>query len=312
MKRILFCLLACFEIIYTPTTNAATPWGDVDIDIEDLGPQQIKEATDRGPWSIEFIGDYIGEANVTCPSLSNLTFATAQADLSVVYYYDPCYQEGLTLGLDYTWTRLDWNANPYFTQEDFSMVSLNLGGFSLRLPNWTWRGQLSINFDNIECWNFSDYMSYDLLLWGRYALCQNFGVHIGFLALTGMKIDRVYPIIGFDWTYDKWQLNLAFPVDLSLTYNINSCWNVALAGRFFNQRHRVKDDQTYPEGLWFYTTGGGELALNYQPSTHFKANIHAGANLGGHLKIANRHYENGHRYSLGTAPYAGGEVDFNF
>lgn len=283
-----------------------------EIDVEDLSNEQIKQDT-AGPFSAGVSGDWIGAAKFDDHDLEKLKFATGQINLNLIYYYDPCYQEGTSIGVSYTRTRLDWRFNPFFTQKDFDMISVNLGGFSQRFKDWTWKGQITVNFDNIEHWNRDDYMSYDLLLWGRYALKSNLGVHLGFVALTGMKIDRVYPIVGFDWTYNRnWKLSLVFPMDISLTYRVNNCWSILLAGRFINQRHRVKKDQFYSEGLWFYTSSGAELAVQYKPSARITANVHAGGNFGGHLKVANRHYREGHRFTFGGAPYAGAELDINF
>lgn len=312
MKKTLTYLLTGLLTLTAAAINGAEPWSDVNVDLQDLGPQNIQE-DNLGPFNFQVLGDYIGKANVRCPGEHDLQFATALANASFVYYYDPCYQEGLTIGASYMFTRLDWRLNPFFSQKDVDTAILSLGIFTQRLPGWTWRAQISANFDNLQYWNFTDYMNYDLLAWGRYAYCPNIGIHIGFIALTGMKIDRVYPLFGFDWTYNEnWKLNLVFPVDLSLIYTINPCWNVALAGRFFNQRHRMKEDQFFPEALWFYTTGGGEFAINYTPTKHLKVNVHGGYNLGGHLKIANRHYHHGQRFRIDGAPYAGAEVDFNF
>lgn len=287
---------------------------DDDINLEDISNEQIKKQT-NGPFSIEMNTDWIGPAKLEHHhhEFSDIKFATAQIDLSLVYYYNPCHCEGASIGLGYTRTRLDWKCNPFFTQNDYDMISVNLAGVSQRFKNWTWKGQVTINFDNIEHWNLEDYMTYDLLFWGRYAYRPNLGVHLGFLVLAGMKIDRVYPIVGFDWTYsDRWKLSLVFPMDISLTYTINRSWSVLLAGRFFNQRHRVKKDQFFSQGVWFYTSSGAELAVKYRPSCRVTANLHAGLNFGGHLKVANRHYREGHRLRFGEAPYAGAEVDINF
>lgn len=312
VKKTLALLCAAFTTLSMTSIYAADSWADGNVDIQDLGPQKIQE-DDLGPISIQIFGDYVGKARVRCPGREKLQFATAIANVNFVYHYDECYKEGLTVGASYMRTELDWKFNPFFTQEGYDTASINLGIFTDRLPGWTWRAQATANFDNLQYWTFSNYMNYDLLMWGRYKYCENIGLHIGFIQLTGMKIDRLYPIIGFDWTYSEdWKVNLVFPVDLSLVYTIDSCWNVALAGRFFNQRHRVKTNQFYSKGLWFYTTGGTELALNYNPTNKIRANIHGGYNFGGHLKIANRHYNNGQRLRLDGAPYAGAEIDMNF
>lgn len=286
---------------------------DADIEVEDLSAQHVEEKTAGGPFTFEIRGDYIGEAKFKCDHFSRFTFATGQVDLNMVYYYNPCLQEGTSIGLSYMRTRLDWKYNPFFTQKDIDTVSVNLAGFTRRFEDWTWKGQISINFDNIEYWNLEDYMNYDLVLWGRYAYTQNLGLHMGFLALTGMKIDRVYPILGIDWTYNcHWKINAVFPMDLSIVYTLNDCWSFSAAGRFFAQRHRVKKNQFFSEGLWFYTSSGAELCVKYQPTRSISASIHGGYDFGGHLKVANRHYREGHRLRFDGAPYAGGEIDINF
>lgn len=301
------------SLIFIASSVSAASGIDRDIDIENLGPQQIKEEEAGGPVGIELSGDWIGRAKVRCPGCNHLTFITGEADLNLVYYYDPCLQEGATVGVSYIRTYFNWKNNPYFSQRNYNTVTVNLGLFSQRVPCWTWRAQVAANFGNIDHWNFDDYMSYDMLLWGRYDYCKNLGVHIGFIALTGMKIDRVYPIFGVDWKHgEKWKFNLVFPIDLSIEYSMTSTWSVALAARFLNQRNRAGSDEFLPKGLWFYTTGGIELALNYSPTKWIHANIHAGGNLGGHLKIANRHYMHGRRLRVESAPYAGAEIDINF
>lgn len=286
-----------------------------EVQTEDISTQNISTATSEkhcDPFTVDVLGDYIGKAKVHDCNKGHLTFITGTADLNFVYYYNECCQEGANAALAYQRTFLDWTTNPYFTEKNFDTLSLILGAFTKRLPDWLWKAQVSINFDNLEHWNFDDYMNYDMLLWGRYDYCENIGIHIGFLAQTGMKIDRVYPIIGIDWTCGKWKLNAIFPMNISAVYSFTPEWSVAVAGRFFDQRHRVREDEYLSEGLWHYQGGGAELAVNYSPDTWLSANVHAGYSLGGHLKIADRHYHHGHRLRVDGAPYAGAEVIINF
>jgi hypothetical protein len=307
-----FKLLLATAFIFTSFSLKA----DNDIEVEDLSAEKIQGKTSGGPFTIKTSTDFIGEAKFEHRDrnhFKNFTFTTGDIDLSFIYYYNPCLIEGASLGISYMRTRLDWKENPFFTQKDYDTVSLNFGGFSQRFKDWTWKGQVTINFDNIEHWTIEDYVNYDLVLWGRYAYRPNLGVHIGFLALTGMKIDRVYPIIGIDWTYNcHWKLSFVFPMDISVAYTINKCWEISLASRFFTQRHRVKKDQFFSRGLWFYTSSGAELAIKYTPKKGILVNVHVGEDFGGHLKVANRHYKEGRRLSFGAAPYAGAEIDINF
>lgn len=288
-----------------------------EVETQDIGTENIVTATGNdkaGPFKIDITGDYVGKAKVHKDCFDgHLKFATAVADLNVVYYYNDCYEEGLSAALSYERTFFDWDENPFFTQKNYNTVSLILGGFSKRLPDWFWRGQVSINFDNIDHWNSRDYMNYDILLWGRYNWCDNVGVHIGFLAQTGMKIDRVYPVIGLDWQWGcHWKFNAIYPLNISAIYMFNSSWSVGVAARFLDQRHRVKRDEVLSEGLWHYQTTGAEFAINYTPNKWIDANIHAGYDFGGHVKIADRHYNHGRRLRIDGAPYAGAELVINF
>ena len=313
MKKTVITLLTTLAILQCITPAFAYLGPDVDIDFQDLGPQEILEEAEYGPFNMEFLGDVIGEAKVKSAPFNKLSFATAMTDVNATYYYDPYNKEALGAGLSYIWTKLHCKNNPFFSEEIFNTLSLSFTGFSQRIPNWTWRSQLSINFDNLDHWNLADYMNYDFLIWGRYDCSETFALHLGFIAMTGMKIDRVYPIIGFDWKYNcNWKFSFAFPIDMSIVYSINDIWNIALAGRTFNQRHRVDKNAPLPKALWFYTTNGLELALNYLPTKKIKANIHLGFNSGGHLKIASHSYRHPERYKVESAGYAGADIDVNF
>jgi hypothetical protein len=295
------------------------------VDTEDISSVNITTTgvTDSeapaGPYLIKGYIDVIGRAKFRkCNDLPRLKFSTGQAEFNFVYYYNACYKEALSITGIYDRTRLDWTLNPYFNQKDFDNFSILFNGYTERLDNWQWRSQISINFVNLEYWDYQDYMTYDFILWGRYTYpcwetLGKIGVHIGFLAQTGMKIDRVYPIIGFDWEYnDQWKLNAVYPVNIALIYTIDQNWSVDLAARFFDQRNRLRKKEFLSEGVWHYQTTGGEFGINYTPTKWITANVHAGINFGGHLTVASRHYRHRHRLRLDSAPYAGAEIDINF
>lgn len=288
---------------------------NADVDFQDIGPTNIdglRESDSRGPFKIELTFDAVAEAKIR-KCHHHLQFATGEAEISAVFYYDPCIEEGASIGISYSRTRINWMHNHWFHQKDFDEACLTLGFTSKRLCDWLWQIQLTANFDNIENWSFNDYMNYDMLLWGRYEYFEGFGVNIGFIGMTGMKIDRVYPIIGVDWKIsEKWQLNLVFPVNVALVYNINEVWSVDIAGRLFNERHRLKRNERLSKGLIEYYGGGGEFGLNYHPTQWLAANIHAGYSLGAKLKVSNRHHNRRRNYNVDGAPYAGAELDFAF
>lgn len=283
---------------------------------EDIGSESIElQETSQGyPFKVKLAGDWVDKARIRKHhEFFHITFATAVLDASMVYYYDACNKEAAMAAVAYKKTYLNWKHNPFFKETNFDMISLILGGYSERLTDWIWRGQISINFDNIEHWEFQNYMNYDLMLWGRLNLCEDIGFHIGIFAQTGMKIDRVYPIIGIDWKYsDNLQINLIYPLNISAVYQFNCHWSAALAARFFDERHRVKKDAYLSEGLWSYRVTGIECALNYTPTDWIAANVHLGSTLGGILKVANRNYNHRRRFTVDDSAYAGGEISISF
>lgn len=307
MKKILIFLLVG-AAMFNANLNA-------DVDFQDIGPTDInglRENESRGPFKVELTFDAVGQAKVQ-KCHHHIQFATAEAELSAVFYHNPCYEEGASIGISYSRSRIDWRHNHLFNQKDFDEVCLTVGFSSQRLCDWLWQAQLTANFDNIEHWTFNDYMNYDMLLWGRYDYSKTLGINIGFLAVTGMKIDRVYPIIGIDWQWrPNLKINLVFPVNLSIVYNFNKAWSIALAGRLFYERHRLRRNERLNEGLIEYRSGGGEIDLNYNPTEWLFANVHIGYTLGAKLKTSNMHHHHRKNYKVDGAPYVGAELDFAF
>lgn len=287
---------------------------DLTTDIEDISQEQIQAKQPKGsPLSLSSTFDGIRKSDINKGYFKedSVEFAEGNIELDLVYYYNPTYIEGATVGLGYTATYIRWENNPWFDQTHFHTVSLILGGFSKRLERWLWKGQVSINVDANE-WDISEYTNYDLLLWGRYEYWDNVGIHIGFLAETGMKMDRVYPIIGFDWTLSRsWKLSLVYPVNISLDYIYNCNWSFALASRFFDSRFRVKKNQGYSRALVRYSNVGGEFAIKFDDA-YMTANIHFGYTFGGRLRIASRHNRHPHNYDLDASAYGGAEVTIKF
>lgn len=306
MKKILYLLLASVGVLSGLRA---------DVDVQDIGPTDIggvRENDSRGQFKIESYIDVVGDAKIK-DCHNHLQFGVAEVEVSAIFYHNACYEEGASIGISYCFERIDWRRNHLFDQKDFDEACLTVAFSSKRICDWLWQAQLTANFDNLKCWTFNDYMNYDMLLWGRYTFNRCLGIHIGFIALTGMKIDRVYPIIGVDWQWnDRWKLNLVFPVNVSLVYNFNKAWSATLGGRLFFERHRLDSDEVLSKGLIVYSTAGAEFGINYSFKEWIYANIHAGYDFGGRFKTANRNYDFKHHYVLEGAPYAGAELDFSF
>ncbi|NGX42857.1 MAG: hypothetical protein K940chlam7_01145 [Chlamydiae bacterium] len=242
----------------------------------------------------------------------HLKYSIGTAYLGSVVCYNPCREEGFTLSAAYTRTRLDWDENPEFDKSEYNTLSASISGFSNRLPDWEWKGNITFNIDT-DSFDFEKYATWDLLLWGRYDYCNNLGLHIGFYSITGMKIDRVYPVIGFDWNcWRNLKINAVFPMDMSLIWVFNCKLETGAAVRFFESRHRVGKNENLSMALWTYRTYGAELFLNFNYSEYIHANVHIGESLGGKLKIADRHYGKAHHFRTKCAPYIGGEITLGY
>ncbi|MDP1880253.1 MAG: DUF6268 family outer membrane beta-barrel protein [Parachlamydiaceae bacterium] len=291
-------------------TNIA--YADAELDQENVGSENIQEIAKRSPFSFQTHYDHTGKAKIknTFEKGNHIVFAEANVEAGGVFYYNECYSEGLRLGLGFEATHIGFESNPYFNQDNFETLSVNLSGFTKRVKNWFWRSQLSANIDTCE-WS-TNYTSYDILLWGRYTFSNPIGVHIGLWAQTGLNMNYVYPIIGFDWEISKrWKLNLVFPMNMSLQYTINKQWVLALAGRAFDSRYRVHKKISSFKDLVHYQNAGAEFMVMYD-SNGMTANVHVGMTLGGRYRIANKNNHHATNYRLDPVGYAGGEIDVSF
>jgi hypothetical protein len=299
----------------------STAWsaGDFDeesLEIEQITPPPKPDATPDKPtpFSLSSSVDVIGKSKITKGFFKGdeLLFAQAQVEAGMVFYYNPVYTEGANVALTYAVNRIQWEQNLFTNQELFHTVSLSVGFFTKRMDNWLWRAQLAANFDSPGKRFTGEYISYDGLVWGRYDYCENIGIHVGFIAQTGMRLDKAWPILGFDWQINKkMKLSLVYPTNISFNYALNKHWSMGVAARFFNVRHRIKRDEVGARDLIRYENTGAEFAIMYE-ATGVEYNIHAGYTLGGKYRISNPSNHHPRNIHLGCAGYVGAEVDVKF
>lgn len=287
-----------------------------DVDSGDYGSEQMADLKDKPtPFKFDVRTDIIGPAKTTTKGFRHgekLHYNESQADLSAVFYYDECHKEALAVQVGFNNTQLYWDHNPSFDQKNFGNLGVVLGGVTQRLCGWTWQAFASLNMDTRNL-GINNYSTYDLLLWGKYGWRDDINVHVGFLGWTGLNIDKILPILGFDWTFcDKWQLNAVFPINISLIYTINDSFNIAAAGRFFWNRHRIEKSAFLSEGIWEYRNSGAELALNYALRNFVTLNVHGGYTFGGNVKISTKNHKHTKKYRFDGAPYVGGELAIHF
>lgn len=287
----------------------------VDVTRQDVGSEtMVRPPEDNKAYRFAGRADWIGRTKIDKRGFckDHVEFYQVQAQGEGIFYYNQKCKEGLSLGLGYSNVGFRWKQNPYFHKDNFNLVSFTLSGFSERVSNWLWNAYVTVNLQP-EYSNFSDYSSYDLMLWGRYEyIADTLHIHSGFFSQTGMKVDRIWPIIGFDWTFrENWKLNAVFPVNISIEYTYSENWTVAIGGRMFNLRYRVGKNEPVKEAIFEYYNYGAELGANYVNGS-FIANAHVGATFGGQFKISNRQHRRKRHFDMEPAPYLGGEVAFKF
>lgn len=303
-----FCFFASIFIAFS-TLSA-------DVDSGDYGSEKIENLRERPtPFKIDLRTDVIGEADTTSGKLfkgEKLHYSESQADISGVFYYNECHKEALLAQFAFNSTGLYWSENPLYQQKYFNNYCFALAGVTQRLCGWTWQGYASINMDSKNV-GLNNYSTYDLLMWGKYDYNDYVGVHVGFMGWTGLKIDKILPILGFDWTFcDKWTVSAVFPINISVIYAYSDCLNFTAAGRFFWNRHRLDENSRIPEGIWEYRNAGAELGVNYIWRQLVNLNIHAGWTFGGNVRISNKNHKHTRKYEFDGAPYVGGEASVRF
>lgn len=312
MKKSLYPLLAAFSLA---VTFCHADYDQIDFvntqlpkDNNGVKPAFLEGGS--GAFAIETHSDFISKANFTknCLKHQGVSFCGFDVDASMIFYYNKTYNEAANIEVGYNRTNIHWKQNEYFRQNIFNTATVAIAAQTSRMCDWTWKGKLGLNMDT-DHFEFDEYSTWDLFIWGRYTYATNWGLHMGIITLTGMKIDHVYPIFGFDWIINnKWKLNAVFPVNMSVVYVIDDYWYVELKGRAFETRNRVGKHENLSQALVQYFNKGIEFGINYDMGSWIESNIHAGYTFGGHVKIANKNNNNSHRFKFGSSAYVGAEV----
>ena len=295
--------------------SLSADYGDNDVLYENPEEPEQEPQT-PGQYTLLLKGDYVAKANARHDGgedfHGNIRYHHEKAQFDAVVYYNKQYEEAVNLSLGYEFTYLNWNKNPFFRRKDYDTLTVAGTYITQRLNCWKWVVQGAVNID-ADKWSWMEYTTYDMLLWGRYTWNSCIGLHFGIYGETGIKLDRVWPVLGFDWTLsDRWLLNAIFPLNVSLTYTWNECFSIALAGRFFNERHKAGDNGAYEKAVWRYENSGAELALYNNWFSWLKTNVHAGYTFGGKLKIADRRDNHSRRFRFNSSAYCGAEITANF
>lgn len=256
-------------------------------------------------------GNAIGNSHFRTPGFAGQNISYYESQLLLTYNYFVNSRNAISIGAAYGNTGIDWRENPDFTRDTFQTASATLGGYSKQFNRWLWRANFTARFSLDE--RVPTYVLYTSALWGRYDLTCRFGTHVGYFFETGLRKDKVWPILGFDYEYsDCLRFYAVYPFEASVHYDFCWPWAIELSSRFFRYRDRVGPEEAVPRGLVEYRNTGAEFRLVYETAPAIKANIHIGYTFGGELRVSDRKDNNAVHYKFEGAPYVGGEFSVKF
>ena len=170
-----------------------------------------------------------------CDPDTGLQFGNASVGVALFYWANDT--EVFQFSVGGKATRYQWDSNPYYDQHTFPEAWIQVAAQTTAWENWTWRSLVSVNAST-DSGDIPRYAWLQGVLWGRYEWNNKLGVHVGALSLAGMRYGRVLPILGFDLELPwHWNLRLIFPLEYSLTQQVNEKFRYGIAGRTFFGRN---------------------------------------------------------------------------
>lgn len=222
---------------------------------------------------------------------------------------------GLSFGIGYADTRYHFTHHPRHTsfhEKNFHNVILHVGAKTKELERWVWKADIDAQI-NTEHFALQRYTFFTGEVYGRYSWHQNRNLYAGILAFTGMRYSRALPIIGFDYTFnDKWMLKAIFPIDMALIYSFNKQLSFDAAIRYFLDRQRFNDHDTYRRGYVAYRNWGAEAGLNYAFNEFARIKLHVGDAFAGRMRISNHKDRHRKHLKLDSSVYYGLEATIAF
>ena len=272
-------------------------------------------AKDFCPFKFNGRYNHITESSLKITGYSHQDMDFTQWRVEGSYSQPVCDNWGVRALGGYEATRINWEGNPFFSETDFAYLFGGLGGFWYAWPAMTFTANASVNVDTQN--SDSKYMSLEWTTVAKYRYCCQYpfdvDLYFGLWGDAGHEDIELLPIIGIDLINEgRCHFKAIFPMDISVGYYVTKQLLLSADARLFYSRHRLDKSETISEGIIKYKNVGTELALTYEPSSAFFANIHIGWAFEGDLKIADKHGRNSSHYKTDGAMYFGATGSFAF
>jgi hypothetical protein len=208
---------------------------------------------------------------------------------------------------------LNWNENKKFTQTHFYYVQFALTFYTSAIDKWRWIARGEYNLDTEHFNNPSDYGLFTGLLWGAYQMHRKWHYHIGGVGYGGIRGQQIYPILGVDYSPDKyWTFQFVFPIEYFVQYKLNDNWRFSIRGRPLKERFRTDRKQPQPRSIFSYSSIGTELNVKYEKFLRLEVEAFGGCSFGGNFYIKDENGKNPLYTDVGTSIYGGLSVNYGF
>lgn len=279
-----------------------------------LGFPYEKETVSRFyPFSFSGEAFWLGKADFRTPGFEGEHIRYSQMDIAYSYIQPFSEEVGVIFGAGYVSSNIIWDENPAFLEHEFNYVSFSLAAFSKKFPSWTWSiiGNMYMDTEQLD---LAHYALYQVMLWGKYHWCDWTTLHFGFLLELGLNQEQIWPILGFEVAPypDIWSLHVIYPLDITFDYYLTRCLSVGASVRFIRSRHRVKNSDPVPRGIFEYLTTGIEGDLTYKPARWFSMTGFVGRAFAGDLKVADSKNHHATHYKFDGSYYAGASAVLSF
>lgn len=299
MRKTIFFLLATTPVL---AQDVSPSFEDFDINI----PEGVK-----AHFQVKAKYDITDNGEFSTPGVRHqkMRFGEGEASIAYIFPVNRCHTFSVSLG--YQNTLVDWDENPQFSQEFFHDGFLSIGAKTTSIPCWDFQAEAAFYVD-LELWERRSFLFY-LTGWGRYRFNHYTGINVGFISRSGIRQERVWPILGFDiqWS-EAWKVNLVYPINLSIAYQVTPRWSSYVGARIVNTRHRLDHSEPNPNGIFQYRNWGCEVGVNYGCDPIYQINVHLGYFTHGDLKVSDFHDHNAIHYKLDPTPYLGGAAFVRF
>lgn len=130
---------------------------------------------------------------------------------------------------------------------------------------------------------------------------------------------RVFPFLAIDWNIsEKWNLSTGRGLaasrgpGLTLSYSFNERWSLGLSSRYEKTEFRLTEEEAVPGGIGQDRSFPLLLSGNWRPVPKVMLNLFAGVELGGRLKLKDRHGDTLAKSDYDTAAIFGGTFQLRF